>query len=153
MYSLISCRNLRSRRSFLFHMSHVEAAMECPENYQWSKEYSFLISFTPGPSVLSAMWWEKMDNFSKMSCTLLNIPQVSIHSRQFKSIFDVKNFVRISMNSSNPNRWQKISSNITYVVSFWKCTEKILFSLISKINYLDAKHEKNCKKQPRLFLI
>ena len=70
-------------------MSHVEAAMECPENYQWSKKYSFLISFTPGPSVLSAMWWEKMDNFSEMSCTLLNIPQVSIHSRQFKSIFDV----------------------------------------------------------------
>ena len=62
---------------------------ECPENYQWSKEYSFLISFTPGPSVLSAMWWEKMDNFSEMSCTLLNIPQVSIHSRQFKTIFDI----------------------------------------------------------------
>ena len=135
---------------------------ECPENYQWSKEYSFLISFTPGPSVLSAMWWEKMDNFSEMSCTLLNIPQVSIHSRQFKPIFDISKlcqnlneFIKTKQVAKN-----KFKHNICMYYHFevhWKnsmfSSYDIIIALFLKSIILDAKHEKNCQKQPRLFFI
>ena len=132
---------------------------ECPENYQWSKEYSFLISFTPGPSVLSAMWWEKMDNFSEMSCTLLNIPQVSIHSRQFKTIFEISKlcqnlnvFIETKQVAKN-----KFKHNVCTIILkvHWKNSmffsyEKLVVLFLKSI-ILDAKHEKIVRNSQDFF--
>ena len=96
-----------------------------------------------------------MDNFSEMSCTLLNIPQVSIHSRQFQTILDISKlcqnlneFIQTKQVAKN-----KFKHNICTIILkiHWKNSMFFAYGKLIAFFVKSIILDKNCQKQPRLF--